>query len=109
MTTRANAPSINEATLRRISQAQGEPSWLLDRRLEALAVYEATPMPDPMEEEWRRTDISGFDLEAALTSAGIDTDTPNDHMDVAGYAGRVAQQGSDHVTFFRAPEMPEGA
>ena len=74
MTTRATAPSINEATLRRISQAQGEPSWLLERRLEALRVYEAMSMPDPLEEEWRRTDISGFDLDAALASLGVDTD-----------------------------------
>src|SRR4051794_6292877 len=109
MTTRANAPEINEATIRRVSHAQGEPEWLLQRRLDALRAFEAMSMPDPREEEWRRTDLSSFDLEAALVATGSETDIPNDHMDHEGYAGRVAQQGSDHVTFYRAPELPEGA
>jgi Fe-S cluster assembly protein SufD len=67
MTTSANAPAIAEATIRELSQRHGEPAWLLDRRLAALRAYDAMSMPDPLEEEWRRTDLSGFNLTEALS------------------------------------------
>src|SRR5687768_9988393 len=66
MTTSANAPAIAEATIRELSQRQGEPAWLLERRLAALRAYDAMSMPDPMDEEWRRTDLSGFNLADAV-------------------------------------------
>jgi Fe-S cluster assembly protein SufD len=40
---------------------QGEPDWLHDIRLKALASYELLPMPSKTDEEWRRTDVSRFD------------------------------------------------
>jgi Fe-S cluster assembly protein SufD len=71
MTTSANAPAIAEATIRELSQRHGEPAWLLERRLAALRAYDAMAMPDPMEETWRRTDLSGFDL-GAVVAATLD-------------------------------------
>ena len=68
MTTRANAPPISEATVTALSQRLNEPDWLLQRRLDAWRAYEAMSMPNPLEEEWRRTDISGLDLDATLTA-----------------------------------------
>jgi Fe-S cluster assembly protein SufD len=68
MTTRANAPAITEATVRALSQRLNEPDWLLQRRLDAWRAFEAMSMPNPLEEEWRRTDISGLDLEAMLVA-----------------------------------------
>jgi Fe-S cluster assembly protein SufD len=70
MTARANAPSISEDTLRRLAQARNEPAWLLQRRLEAWRVYEAMSMPNPLDEEWRRTDLSRVDFDAALAATG---------------------------------------
>jgi Fe-S cluster assembly protein SufD len=66
MTTRANAPAITEETVRRLSQRHNEPEWLLQRRLDAWRAYEAMAMPNPLDEEWRRTDISQLDLESLL-------------------------------------------
>ena len=66
MTTSANALPIAEATVRELSKAYGEPAWLLNRRLAAWRAYEAMAQPTGLEEEWRRTDLSGLDLEAAL-------------------------------------------
>jgi Fe-S cluster assembly protein SufD len=40
---------------------QGEPDWLRERRLSALASYERLPKPSKTDEEWRRTDVTGFD------------------------------------------------
>ena len=42
------------------SVLQGEPDWLRERRLSALATYERLPMPSKTDEEWRRTDVSRF-------------------------------------------------
>ncbi len=70
MTTRANAPAITEATVRSLSQRLGEPDWLLQRRLDAWRAYEAMAMPNPLDEEWRRTDLSVIDLEEAMAAVG---------------------------------------
>jgi Fe-S cluster assembly protein SufD len=70
MTTRANAPSITEDTVRALSQRNGEPEWLLQRRLDAWRAFEAMSMPDPRAEEWRRTDLSRIDMDEALAATG---------------------------------------
>ena len=36
-----------------------EPAWLIDRRREAFARYQAFAWPSARDEEWRRTDIRG--------------------------------------------------
>ncbi len=70
MTTRANAPSITEATVSALSQKLNEPDWLLQRRLDALRAFDAMSMPNPLDEEWRRTDLKRVDLESALAATG---------------------------------------
>ena len=68
MTTRANAPGINQESVTALSRSLNEPDWLLQRRLDALRAYEAMAMPNPLEEEWRRTDLSRVDFDAALAA-----------------------------------------
>jgi Fe-S cluster assembly protein SufD len=40
------------------SRAAGDPDWLKERRLHALEVYQALPMPTMKLEEWRYTDVA---------------------------------------------------
>ncbi len=70
MTISGNAPTITEATIGDLSQSSGEPPWLLEKRLEALRAFGAMSMPNPLEEEWRRTDLSRIDFDAALAGTG---------------------------------------
>jgi Fe-S cluster assembly protein SufD len=70
MTTRATAPSISETAVRQLSEQSNDPQWFADRRLEAYRAYQSLSMPDPLDEEWRRTDISGLDLAAVLDATG---------------------------------------
>ncbi|MFN2642175.1 MAG: Fe-S cluster assembly protein SufD [Actinomycetota bacterium] len=42
--------------------ARAEPGWFLDDRLAAFARFTALEWPDPSSEEWRYTDLKGFDL-----------------------------------------------
>ena len=46
-----------------IASLHGEPDWLRARRREAFAVYERLGLPSKIDEEWRRTDLKGLQLE----------------------------------------------
>ena len=52
----ATAPSYTRADVVALSEANQEPEWLREFRLEAWAVYANLPMPTMKDEEWRRTD-----------------------------------------------------
>lgn len=54
------------AEVRRLSQALGEPTWLLEKRLQALEAFARFPYPTQKEEAWRYTDLSQAPLEAPL-------------------------------------------
>jgi Fe-S cluster assembly scaffold protein SufB len=46
-----------------LSRAKGEPDWVLEQRLAAWDIYEATPMPTQQDEEWRRTSLRALKLD----------------------------------------------
>ncbi len=48
--------ALNEEAVEAL--AAGEPAWLAERRADAWAVYERTPMPTMRLEEWRYTDLA---------------------------------------------------
>ena len=49
------APRFQRADAEALSAQLNEPTWMLERRLEAWELYDSLPMPY-LEEEWRRTD-----------------------------------------------------
>jgi Fe-S cluster assembly scaffold protein SufB len=49
-------------TVRAHSAARNEPAWMLEFRLDAWRQFEAMPWPEPTDEAWRRTRLTGFDL-----------------------------------------------
>ncbi|MCJ7514167.1 MAG: Fe-S cluster assembly protein SufD [Anaerolineales bacterium] len=51
---------LTEADIRRRAAASGEPGWVLEARLRAWQRYLSLPMPEPRDEAWRRTDLSGL-------------------------------------------------
>ena len=71
-----NQPAWTRADVEQLSSSLEEPQWLLDRRLAAMSVAEATPMPTLSDEEWRRTDIRSLRWDEAgrlpQDCAGID-------------------------------------
>ncbi|MDQ3914700.1 MAG: Fe-S cluster assembly protein SufD [Actinomycetota bacterium] len=46
-----------------LAAATAEPGWLTERRNQAYDLFEKLDMPDPKREEWRYTDVRGFDFE----------------------------------------------
>src|SRR5438045_9525359 len=74
--TETTATLISEEAVRALSARQEEPEWLLAKRLAALRAFNAMVMPSGFEEDWRRTDISGLDLAAAVASVGTAAEEP---------------------------------
>ena len=54
---------FSQETVRQASAAKDEPSWMLDFRLQAWQTFESLPWPKPTDEAWRRTRLTGFNLE----------------------------------------------
>lgn len=53
---------LSKQAIEALSRANGEPDWMLGRRLEAWHVYEETPFPGPNDELWRRTSLKDLNL-----------------------------------------------
>jgi Fe-S cluster assembly protein SufD len=53
---------LTRGAVERLSGDLGEPGWLAERRLQAFDLFEKLDYPDPKGEEWRYTDVRGFDL-----------------------------------------------
>jgi Fe-S cluster assembly protein SufD len=70
------APRYTRDDVVALSEANNEPQWLRDMRLQAWETYEALPMPH-LEEEWRRTDYSHINwsqADAQIVPNGADKD-----------------------------------
>jgi Fe-S cluster assembly protein SufD len=61
--TEAQLRGFTREAVEALSRAKGEPDWAREARLAAWVVYEATPMPTPRDEEWRRTSLRGLKLD----------------------------------------------
>src|SRR5436190_10586372 len=80
-------------------------------RSDALAAYQALPLPDTTEEHWRFTDLRGFDPESFEGAASAEIETLLD-LDVAGYAtvtadGIEIEKAPEGITFAPLPEEHE--
>jgi Fe-S cluster assembly protein SufD len=71
----------------------GEPDWVRARRREAFAAYERLPLPSRSEEEWRRTDLRGLDLDSFEPFERANGAAPS--APIADTAGVLRQRGSE--------------
>jgi len=65
----ADDSGLSREAVEALSRARSEPAWMLDRRLDAWARYESTPLPDATQELWRRTPPGLFSLPEAAARA----------------------------------------
>lgn len=70
----ASTLPLDRETVERLSAARGEPDWLRDARLAALARYADAAWPTGQEEEWRRFSLR--ELPAADLAEILDTTHP---------------------------------
>jgi Fe-S cluster assembly protein SufD len=57
---------FSKQAIQALSRLNGEPDWMLARRLEAWHVYEDTPFPASNDELWRRTSLKNLNLEQVI-------------------------------------------
>src|SRR2546423_178294 len=53
---------LTKEAARVLSESLGEPGWLAERRSAAFDLFEKLELPNPKGEEWRYTDVRGFDF-----------------------------------------------
>ena len=95
--------SFTREAVRELSGLHGEPDWLLARRLEAFDAYERLPLPARNDEEWRRTDIKGLDLDGFESFERADGLAPAGEID--DVAGVLRQRGSEPGSVELDPEL----
>jgi Fe-S cluster assembly protein SufD len=63
--------TISLAGAETLSAARGEPAWMLELRRRAWRFFEEMPWPTGKEETWRRTRLTGFNLEDYTPAAPV--------------------------------------
>jgi Fe-S cluster assembly protein SufD len=86
-----------------LAALHGEPDWLRVRRREAFAAYERLPVPSRSDEEWRRTDVRGLDLDAFEAFERANGPAPSDPIEDT--AGVLRQRGSEPGTVELDPDV----
>src|SRR3954468_12684666 len=86
--------AVTVEAIERASRGRAEPDWLTSQRLAAWQHASALPVPDRTTEGWRRTDLSGLDLDALVGQSQNGADTTADARSVlteglAGLAGTI--------------------
>ena len=87
---------FDAAAARALGERNGDPDWLIERRLQSLDRFEALPWPVPKDEAWRYTDLKDFDLAAfdplpdRHASAPTLDDVPDDVLAAVGEVGERA-------------------
>ncbi len=86
-----------------IASLHGEPDWLLKRRRTAFDTFERMPMPSRIDEEWRRTDVSGLDVAKFSQFERRNGAAPAETLE--GVAGTVTMRGSEIEAVSLDPEL----
>lgn len=66
---------LNEDVVRKISEKKNEPQWMLEKRLEALKIFESKPMPT-----WS-TDLSDLDIDEIIHYLETESENMNNSWD----------------------------
>ncbi len=53
---------LSKQAVEDLARRLNEPGWLVERRLAAFDLFEKLELPDPKGEEWRYTNVKGFDF-----------------------------------------------
>ena len=114
-----NLAAFTASTVRAISASRNEPDWVLQKRLDAFALYEQLPMPSRADEEWRHTDLRMLKLNRFGIETGVTATAPSLESIVGGAEhqmqfGEADQRAgisvvSDHGTVWHeVRELPAG-
>ena len=105
---RLGADEVTAESIEQASRGRGEPEWLTSQRLEAWKLAEALPMPTRTTEGWRRTDLSGLELDR-LVGQRANGHAAEAHSELAeslaGLAGSLRIEDGKVVERSLSPEL----
>lgn len=83
--------------MQELAALHGEPDWLRACRLAAFEVFERLGLPDTRtDEEWRRVDLKGLNLEAFRALASPDGHRSDSYGAPGGGQGLTRSDSRDH-------------
>src|SRR4051794_5485189 len=83
-------------------------TWLSERRAEARAIYERTPLPTLREENWRYTSLRGIDFDAfRAPGAGDGAPAVPRLLPADELGGRFVQRGASVVETSLDPSLAD--
>ena len=85
--------ALNRAAVEQHASRRGEPAWLVEARLAAWERFEALPTPTTRDDGWKRTDLSGLDLERLAEPAAQAVAGPTDRGLTAAAGDSADQAG----------------
>lgn len=91
-----------------IASLHGEPDWLRSRRRAAFETYERLPWPSKQDEEWRRVDFKGLDLDRFGALEEPDGGPPRDPIEGAAAVLRQRGSAAGEVEWFDAELASKG-
>ena len=98
----------NTGDIPRFIQDQMEPTWYKELRNQAFSLFEQVSWPSLKDEEWRRTDISSFDLDG-LSFVGSEPGVSVTTHPTEGYAGAISfTNGTSTLASISAQEQGNG-
>ncbi|MEF8808518.1 Fe-S cluster assembly protein SufD [Natronomonas sp.] len=110
MSTQVHA-SIDEATVRQISDELGEPEWLLETRLDALEALDELAFPDVIQTPGRKwTNLEDLDYEALVDPLDATEEKDQigpDEIDVLPFAEAIEEHGDLLEEYFGSVVDPE--
>lgn len=90
-------PELTEADVDAVIARHDEPQWLVDRRRSAWRTYEAMDLPDPGDEEWRRTDVRAMRFDGIRVAPGAAEAGADVALGDGSLAGLIVQRDADVV------------
>ncbi len=90
---------FTQETVKAISERLAEPDWLLQKRLDAWQVAEATPIPTLSDEPWRRTDLARVDWKTIPQLNGKVTETSIDDVPAELYVPLIGDEQGGLLVF----------
>jgi Fe-S cluster assembly protein SufD len=82
---------LSRSLVEQLSDVSREPAWLRERRLDAWDAFVRLPLPSPTDEEWRRTDLSGLNLDSLeMPAFGAPAEKRRAPADLAALVGDPA-------------------
>ncbi len=94
---------FTQQAMEEIASLHGEPDWLRKRRQTAFDAFERLPMPSRIDEEWRRTDVSGLDVAKFSQFEHRNGVAPSEALE--DVAGTVTMRGSQVESTWVDPEL----